>query len=359
MFRNEVDMYTIPPKKTLIVNILDILKKYTDEEHRLSQNEILSILEKEYSMKVDRKSIKPNLMNLIEMGYDIEYKESVKTVKNKNGEMEKVPILTDFYLNRDFTDGELRLLIDSLIFSPHIPAEQGRELIEKLEGLSNVYFKSRVKHITSIPDNMPRNNQMFYTIEILDEAISKNRKVKFKYNEYRMDKKMHPRMDASGQIREYIVNPYQIVATHGNYYLICNYDKYDDVSNYRIDRITDIELLDCPCKDMKNIKGLENGLNLPKHMAEHVYMYGGESVRVEFIAKKYLISEIFDWFGTSVDLLEQNENEVHVSAYVTKEAMRNWALQYSLHIKILSPKSLVDEIKDNLETVLGKYNTTK
>lgn len=45
-------MYTKQPKKMIIINILDILKRYTDENHRLSQREIIDILEQEYDMKV-------------------------------------------------------------------------------------------------------------------------------------------------------------------------------------------------------------------------------------------------------------------------------------------------------------------
>lgn len=40
-------MYTKQPKKMIIINILDILKRYTDENHRLSQREIMDILERE------------------------------------------------------------------------------------------------------------------------------------------------------------------------------------------------------------------------------------------------------------------------------------------------------------------------
>ena len=32
-------MYTKQPKKMLTMNILDILKRYTDEDHRLSQKD--------------------------------------------------------------------------------------------------------------------------------------------------------------------------------------------------------------------------------------------------------------------------------------------------------------------------------
>ena len=57
-------------KKLLVLYILDILQKYTDEEHRLSQKEILEILRKEYEMIVDRKTVRRNLLNLME--YDCE-----------------------------------------------------------------------------------------------------------------------------------------------------------------------------------------------------------------------------------------------------------------------------------------------
>lgn len=42
------------PKKFLIIYILEILKKYTDENHRLSQKEIIDILKKDYDMTVKR-----------------------------------------------------------------------------------------------------------------------------------------------------------------------------------------------------------------------------------------------------------------------------------------------------------------
>lgn len=41
-------MYAKQPKKLMILNILDILRKYTDEDHRLSQKEISDILKSEY-----------------------------------------------------------------------------------------------------------------------------------------------------------------------------------------------------------------------------------------------------------------------------------------------------------------------
>lgn len=347
-------MYKKQPKKMLVMNILDILKRYTDEDHRLSQKEIMNILEQEYDMKVERKAIKRNLQNLIDYGYSIEYRESVRI--NKKGEEESV--YTDWYLEKEFSDAELRLLIDSLLFSRHIPYSQCKTLIEKLENLSNKDFKSRVKHIQTLPDNELPNRQLFYTIEILDQAITKGRQVLFKYNEYHTDKMLHPRIDHEGNIRTYIVNPYQMAAVNGRYYLICNYDKYDDVSNYRVDRITDIQLLDTPVKAMKKVIGLESGLNLPKHMAEHVYMFTGESVPVTFRAKKYLLTDLFDWFGKEMQFTDETEEEVTVRVTVNLDAMRKWALQYALHVKVLKPERLVDMLKEDVKQAAGQYGLT-
>ena len=309
-------MFTAQPKKLIIMNILDILKKYTDADHRLSQKDIVEILEREYDMKTDRKAVKRNLMNLIEFGYDIEYNEIPRMIKNKNGEAEENLILSDFYLNRDFTDSELRLLIDSVLFSKHVPYSQCKEVVQKLENLSNIYFKLKVKHIRNLPENAPTNNQLFLTIEILDEAISKGLQVSFTYNNYDIDKKLHPRKNSEGKERKYIINPYQIVATNGRYYLVCNYDKYDNVAHYRLDRITNIQLLDTPVKPKDKVKGLENGLDLPKHMAEHLYMFSGESIIVKFIAKRYIITEVIDWFGRDVKFSNATDDEVTVTVKV-------------------------------------------
>ena len=103
-------MYTKQPKKLLILNILEILKQYTDEAHRLSQKEIADILKNEYMMPVERKAVKRNLSDLIEYGYPIEYRETVRMMPNKKtGVLEENHIYSDFYFARDFSEAELRL----------------------------------------------------------------------------------------------------------------------------------------------------------------------------------------------------------------------------------------------------------
>ena len=205
-----------PKPKKLSFAILDILRQYTDAnpEHRLNQNDIVEILERDYDIRADRKSVKRNLTSLWEMGYLIEWEETLRMYPNKDGEMEESYIQHDFYLDRDperdFDDSELRLLIDSLLFSKHVPYSQCKKLVGKLKGLSNRWFKSRVRFISKLPENAPESTELFYTIDILDEAIAEGKQVAFTYNSYGTDRKLHPRRD-----REYIVNPYQMAAVNG------------------------------------------------------------------------------------------------------------------------------------------------
>ena len=350
-------MYAKSPKKLIIMNILDILKRYTDENHRLSQKEIQDILEHEYDMKVERKAVKRNLMNLIEFGYNINYSEFVRVLRDKSGEEQENVILSDFYLERDFTDSELRLLIDSILFSNHVPYNQDKELVDKLASLSNIYFKKRVNHIARMPKDKSDNKQLFYNVELLDEAIDKSRKVRFHYLEYRSDKKLHKRRDNNGKVREYVINPYQLVAKEGKYYLICNYEKYDDVSNYRVDRITDMVILDESAKPFNKLKGSDGRqLDLNEYMDKHVYMFSGENMRVVFRTDKSLLSDIIDMFGKDVKFCDESDTHITVTAVVNEISMEQFAKTYTPWIEIIKPLVLRERMIYNLRAGLEKYN---
>lgn len=352
-------MVTKQPKKLMILNILDILKKYTDEEHKLSQKEIEDILRREYGIIADRKAIRRNLMNLIEFGYDIGYSETVRYMPNpKTGEMEENIKLSDFYLQRDFTDGELRLLIDTLLFSRYIPYQQCKELICKLENLSSNYFRSHVKHIACISKDKAENQQLFLNIELLNDAISNNKKVSFYYLEYGTDKKQHIKIRPDGSPRLYCVSPYQMVAKEGKYYLICNYDKYDDISNYRLDRMTDLKILNESSKPFSKLSG-SNGqqLNLSEYMKEHPYMYSSENIRVTFQITKAMVSDVIDLFGTDLRFSNETEEGVSVSVYTNERAALQFAKSFAPDVKILSPQRLQDSLKKEFARALEDYQS--
>lgn len=364
-------MNDVHPKKLLILYILDILQKYTDEEHRLSQKEIQDILKKEYEMPVDRKAVKRNLLNLIEYGSNIEYREvSRKELFRKKDSVsgeepadlvdkeisEDNLLWTDFYLKQKFTNEELRLLIDSLLFSKHIPYSQAKELITKLESLSNIYFKSRSQYIYPLSVDRTDNKQVFYNIEILDEAIRKKKKVLFEYAEYHTDKKMHVKKREDGSVREYLVTPYQMAAQEGKYYLICNYDKYEDISNYRVDRIRNIQILEEKGKPFETLKWSgHQPMNLNEYMKEHVYMYSSENAFVKFRIVKAMISDVIDLFGKDVTFSDETDTHMSVSVHVNERAAEQFAKNYAPDVVVLQPKSLRDKIRDDLKKSWEAY----
>ena len=364
-------MSDIHPKKLVILYILDILQKYTDEEHRLSQKEIQDILKREYEMTVDRKAVKRNLLNLIEYESNIEYREvSRKDIFRKKDSVsykgtsdfadkeisEDDLLWTDFYLKQKFTNEELRLLIDSLLFSKHIPYSQAKELIKKLESLSNIYFKSCSQYIYPLPVERTDNKQVFYNIAILDDAIRKKKKVLFEYAEYHTDKKMHLKKREDGSVREYIITPYQMAVQEGKYYLICNYDKYDDISNYRVDRIRNIQILEEKGKPFETLKWSgHQPMNLNEYMKEHVYMYSSENAFVKFRIVKVMISDVIDLFGKGVNFSEETDTHVSVSVHVNERAAEQFAKNYAPDVVILQPKRLRDKLRDDLKKAWEAY----
>ena len=340
------------PKNLLPLQILEILRTYSDVSHTLKVVDIKHLLESKYDVVVDRKAIRRNLDNLLNMGYNLEYKKVTRV--NKTGEEE---ILTDWYLEHEFDDTELRLLIDSLLFSDLLSNDLAKDIIEKLKNQSNIYFREKVKHAIYLPNNQYKNKDVLLNVEILEEAISKNQKVKFNVCSFEKDKKLHERKWDNGTLKEYVVNPYQLVVANGKYYLIGNIDKFNNVAHFRIDRLKNIETIENSVrKQQREIPEIKYGLPLGKHMAEHIYMFSGKSEKVTFKAKTYLYNDLMDWFGSDIRFIKEENDEVLCETKVNLKAMKFWALQYATHVKVISPESLVNDIKADLLKAIENYN---
>lgn len=347
-------MYAKQPKKLLILNILDILWKDSDQDHRLTQREIGEILRTRYGMAADRKAIKRNLMDLAEFGFDIEYRE---VPRGGAGEEEENTILTDFYLVRPFTEGELRLLIDGLLFSRHLPHRQCRELVEKLEGLSSRYFRSRVRHIARMSGEQEDNQQLFLNIELLDEAIEKRKKAAFRYLEYGTDKKAHYRTRSDGSVREYVVSPYQMAARDGNYYLVCRREGYGGLANYRLDRICDLKVLEETAQPFTSPEERDGyPLDLSAYMREHIYMYAGGSCHAKLWVSRPLISSVIDLFGKDVVFSREDAEGVVVSVYANEMSIEQFAKSYAPNTAVLEPPELREKVRDMLRRAAALYD---
>ena len=172
-------MFATGNKKMLNMLILDILEQYSDEDHHLTQQEIIQHLRAQYGMECDRRSVKNNIDSLKELGFDI--------VTNNKGA---------FLAGRKFDNAELRLLIDSVLFNKGISQKRARELIDKLKEFGGRHFSAKVKHVCNLPELQHTDNkQTMYALDALNDAIDKKKKVSFVYNTYGTDLQMHPKRE--------------------------------------------------------------------------------------------------------------------------------------------------------------------
>ena len=265
-------LYALQDKKVLNMMILEVLEQYTDSDHRLTQQKIVELLEKNYGVPCTRQTVKNNLMLLKNMGYDISMRGGI------------------FLKSRLFDNAELRMLIDSVLFSRTLSGEEAERLIKKLTGLGNKYFHAKVKHVCHLPKLIHSDNkQVLLNLDVLNDAIEQERKVRFTYNSYGKDFQLHPRRKDP-----YIVNPYQMVANQGRYYLLCSYDAGNRLSHYRLDYMTKLEMLDAKVEPMDQMEDFVQGYSLPKHMAEHIYMFSGPSVQVKMRVSEHMIGALID-----------------------------------------------------------------
>jgi predicted DNA-binding transcriptional regulator YafY len=147
-----------------------------------------------------------------------------------------------------------------------------------------------------------------------------------------------------------------MVATNGRYYLIANYHYYDSIGHYRVDRIKNIRLLEnSPAKPASKIPGMENGLDLPVHMAEHIYMFSGDKGTVTMRLSKRILGDVLDWFGKDIRFFDETEDEVSASVVVNYRSMKYWAMQYACFVTITSPPTLAEEIGRDLAAAASKY----
>lgn len=326
-------MDSFEPKKLALIRIWQILQKYTDHDHPLTQDEIALHLENDYGIVIERKAIGRNISLLKEAGIEI---ESTRAGSYLEG--------------REFEDSELKLLIDSVLCSQHINPRQSSDLIEKLCKLSNKYFRAHVKNIHTVHEwNKTDNSALFYNIELVDTAIEKGKQLQYDYNKYGLDKKLHK---SSFQR----VTPYQLILHNQKYYLMAYSDYWGNMVFHRMDRISNIRLYNKPALPIRDIPGYENGIDYKKISSTMPYMYTDAPERIEFVTEPAIIDQVIDWFGKDIVIQKtQDPDQVIVSLWASPNAMEHWAMQYVNYIQVIAPAHLRDTIKENLIKATEKY----
>ncbi len=329
-----MDLYE---KNGNILYILNVLKKYSDEEHMLSAADMQRKIKKIYDVEIDTRTIRRNI-NLLK--YKLDYDISTREENGKG-----------YYLNRDpetdFEQGEVRAIIDNFSYANYIVPSVAKQIIKKCKNMQTVYENEKLKdyQIYSV-NSKTENAEVIKNIEDISNSIYNNNKIKFEYWKYEITNKLEKKI-----VSIPTVSPFAIVYNKQEFYFIGIKDGQDKFYHYRLDR-------------MKNVKELNEKITIKKtktqikEFAEStVEMFGGPKEEIEAICNRLLLNSIFDVFGKNVTIEKISGDEDSFKLIVDSNPMgfRMWAMRNIDMVEVIKPEKLRNEMKEIVQKAMEKY----
>lgn len=322
--------------KTLL--IYKYLNEFSDEENPLSTTDLISMLAEE-GIKCERKSIYADISTLNDLGFDI-----VTTKSPKRG---------FFMASRRFELPQVRLLIDAVSSAGFITPNKTQDLVEKLESLVSVnQARELVSQVYVDSNSKCDNEEIYYTIDALHDAIVNKQKVKFTYKRRNID--IENRKSYTEKV--FKVSPYALIWKDDHYYLVCNNEKYDNLMNLRLDRMRKIDTLNEGIRPVNEVSEYENSFDVADYTSKMFNMFSGESGKVTLLCSIDIREEIMDRFGSKIPLIAQENNmfKTTIDAAIS-EGLISWVMNFGDKIKVLEPKSLADSIKEKAQLIASIY----
>lgn len=319
--------------------IFKFLNDYTDENNTLSTTELIDMLS-QVGIKTERKSIYSDVKILNQIGFDI-----VSTRSPKKG---------FFMAHRQFQLSEVRLLIDAVSSAGFITPKKTEELAEKLESLVSKNQAQELASQVYIDSNTKcSNEEIYYVIDTLHDAIIHGNKVSFIYNKRDIDvenKKSYTE-------KRFKVSPYALLWKEDHYYLVCNNEKYDNVMNLRLDRMKHLKELDEPCRDMSEVTEYRDTFDVSDYSSKMFNMFSGKTEKVTILCDLDMREQIMDRFGAKVPLTAADSKhfKTTVDAAVS-DGLASWIMKFGNKIKVLEPQSLAVQIKEKALSIAELYN---
>lgn len=319
------------------------MNDFTNGDRHLKHTEIQEKLSSIYDIHIERKNVRECIDDINYLGEP--YGIYVNSEKGDGA----------FLLSRLFEKSEIGFLIDAVFSSKSINQKQAQELTNKLqrflckEDRKSFYYVSKSGEITRTDSKL-----VFYNLDIILDAIEKGKKIKFKYNRYYLDSLKNEKM----KNRKLVASPYYLVNNQGKYYLVCNNNYFNDIANYRIERMLDIEILDEEVKPIKSLEGCENGFDIAKYVNENIYMFSNKAINAKIkIDNEYSISYVQDWFGENANIYQdKHDNKIYANIHGNEQALIYWCLQYGESIELIEPVSTREKIKAIIDEMKKKYN---
>ena len=324
--------------KTKTLMIYKYLAEYSDESNPLSTTDLINYLMKD-GLLCERKSIYADIAALKGIGFDI-----VKTMSPKKG---------FFLASRSFELPEVRLLIDAVTSAGFITPNKTESLVAKLEKLVSLnQAQELVSQVYIDSDSKCDNEEIYYVIDALNNAILKKQKVSFKYKRRNIDKENKK----SYTEKTFTVSPYALIWKDDHYYLVCNNEKYDNLMNLRLDRIKKIEALSEAARPVSEVSEYTDSFDAADYTSKMFNMFTGVTDKVELLCNLELREEIMDRFGSKVPLtaVDTEHFKTTINAAVS-DGLISWIMNFGGKIKVLSPNSLAQSVKERATEIAKLY----
>ena len=330
-------MLMIENKKASILLILKVLEEYSDEDHFLTQRDIIDKVDELYGIELERKSVAFSISLLQELDYDIN----------------KSPRGGYALLSRDFDNSEIRFITDALFSSKCLNGKQAADLSKKLNSCLSKYQRKDYNFIYKSNEiNRSENTEIFYTLELIEEAKRRGKRISFQYLTFDENGKPITKRDGF----RYIVSPYYSANSGGRYFLICNYrEKYRAITWFRIDYMINPKIEDeWPIKPLESLEGMKN-FDIAAYLNDNIYLLDGDVIKATFrIDWPNAVQYIVDWFGKNARVYKKDDL-LYADIKCNESALFYWYMQYSETFTIVSPQSLIDRAKKEAERILKKY----
>ena len=313
-------------KNGFILYVLNILKKYSDENHILSSNRIVELIKEEYNETIDKKTV-VNYIKLLtnKFHYDIDMFQN-----NKKGYYLKEGLDTDFTL------GELSAIINTFAYSNFIPEIMSNNITDKCLNMMNIYEREKYKDYKPImKDTKTDNMQIIKNIEDINEAIYQHKKIKFDYCKYKinnskLEKDSHPAC----------VSPYKLVYSLQKFYLICKKEDEKILRYYRLDKMLNVEIL------KKKVDNKVSQKQIDDFIKNNVNMFSGTLIKAEIECDNSILDMVVETYGKDIVLKELPNNKFYASFITTLQGFKYWCLRNIDTVKVLSPEKLINEINE-------------
>lgn len=317
-------------KNTLrFLYLLQYLYENTDEEHPATTADIINFFA-ERDIKVHRQTIANDIELLNDFGFDI------ITVRSRQNMY--------FYGTRQLDLAELKMIVDAIQAAKFITAKKSEALIRKLMTFTSSQQSHYLNRQLFLADRAKATNEsVLYTVDLLHEAINEKKRIRFKYIEYTQDKKKV--LKHKGY--QYEFSPYDLVWHNDSYYVFGYSEKHGKVIKFRVDRIYK------PQKTAYDGRALPDGYDLALYIRRTFSMYDDEIHTVELCCENNLMNAVIDHFGENV--VVRYSDTAHFIATVEVSASPTfyaWVFTFNGRIRILSPKVVVDEFKQQLGNTL-------